>query len=85
MMKGKHTENALKDTIKRKEQEIIDIKKECAEQFKKIADFANKNDLGNKEAKIRRMAEIAKDNFNLLLDDLIDYKIIELPTTAKCK
>lgn len=84
---GKHTTDAIKirhleETIKLKDQELLDVKRECAEQFKKIALMRDDNDLGNEKAKIRKMAEIAKDNFNLLLNDLLDYedkKIIELP------
>lgn len=86
---GKHTADAIKirqleETIRLKERELFDVKRECAEQFKNIATMLDNNDLGNKDIKIKRMAEIAKDNFNLLLDDLLEYedkKIIELPNT----
>ena len=91
-MAGKHTSDGitikkLEERVKAQEQEILDIKRECAEQFKKIYEMSTSNTLGNEHVKIKRMAEISKDNFNILLDDLMDYttdekgKIIELPNT----
>lgn len=86
---GKHTEVGqhiaqLKDTIIRKDKEIYEVKKECANAFKEIYELSKGNSFDNDRAIKNKMGEIAKDNFNLLLDDLIDYvhenKIIELPT-----
>ncbi len=94
-MLGKHTKEALtikqlEETIKLKDKEIKDIKTECADNFKKIRDLCFINDYGNSKSKTNRIYEIASDNFNLLLNDLLDYdnemktsKIIELPTTCK--
>ena len=88
---GKHTEVGqqiakLEDTIRRKDREIYEVKQECASAFKEIYELSKANSLNNDGTIKNRMGEIAKDNFNLLLDDLIDYKyeqnnkIIELPT-----
>lgn len=86
---GKHTEvgqkiEQLENIIKRKDREIYEIKYECANTFKQIYDLSKGNSFDNDRAIKNKMGEIAKDNFNLLLDDLIDYdhenKIIELPT-----
>lgn len=96
---GKHSEEAIKikeleDVIKRKDKEIKDIKTECAEQFKKIKDicFSNEyNGFNDKNAKLRKIYEIASDNFSeLVLDMVIDNtkekgKIIELSSTSKMK
>lgn len=91
-MLGKHTESGqkiaqLEDVIKRKDREIYEVKQECANAFKQIYELSKGNSFDNDRAIKNRMGEIAKDNFNLLLDDLIDYKneqnnkIIELPNT----
>lgn len=86
---GKHTETGqkieqLENIIKRKDREIYEVKQECANEFKQIFELSKINDYGNIRKIMNRMGEIAKDNFNLLLNDLIDYehdsKIIELPT-----
>lgn len=86
---GKHTEVGqhivqLEDTIRRKNREIYEVKQECASAFKEIYELSKGNSFDNDRAIKNKMGEIAKDNFNLLLDDLIDYdhesKIIELPT-----
>lgn len=90
-MLGKHTEIGqqiakLEDTIRRKDREIYEVKEECANAFKQIYDLSKINGYGETRIIMNKMGEIAKDNFNLLLDDLIDYKydqnnkIIELPT-----
>lgn len=87
---GKHTEagqkiEQLEDIIKRKDREIYEVKQECANTFKQIYDLSKINDYGQARRIMDKMGEIAKDNFNLLLDDLIDYdhenKTIELPTS----
>lgn len=94
-MLGKHSEEAqrikqLEETIKLKDNEIKDIKQECTEQFKRIKDicFANEYDgLNNKDAKLKKIYEIASDNFSTLVKDLVisdtkeTAKIIELPNT----
>lgn len=86
---GKHTEVGqyiaqLEDTVRRKDREIYEVKQECANAFKEIYELSKGNSFDNDRAIKNKMGEIAKDNFNLLLDDLIDYdhenKIIELPT-----
>lgn len=88
---GKHTESGqkiaqLEDVIKRKDREIYEVKQECANAFKQIYELSKGNSFDNDRAIKNKMGEMAKDNFNLLLDDLIDYKyeqsnkIIELPT-----
>lgn len=88
---GKHTEigqkvSKLEDTIRRKDREIYEVKQECASAFKEIYELSKGNSFDNDRAIKNKMGEIAKDNFNILLDDLIDYKyeqnnkIIELPT-----
>lgn len=96
-MPGKHTEEAqeikrLKRLIDLRDKEIIDIKRECADQFKKIKDLCFSNEYGglnDKNAKLRKIYEIAADNFSALVKDLIisnteeTPKIIELPTNRK--
>ena len=99
-MPGKHSKEiieikALKEIIERKDKEIKDIKTECAEQFKRIKDLCFINDYGDKYAKLRKIHEIASDNFSVLVKDIIIAeqpeqqeqqemaKIIELPTTRK--
>lgn len=96
MKLGKHTELGqkmakLEDTIRRKDQEIIDVKQECADAFKQIYDLSKINDYSQIRTIMSKMGEIAKDNFNLLLNDLLDYKyerdnkIIELPRNRQIK
>lgn len=97
-MMGKHTEEAqkikqLKETIAAKDKEIKDIKTECADQFKKIKDLCFINDYGDKNMKLRKIHEIASDNFSALVRDIIinetnedeKAKIIELPNTRKSR
>lgn len=92
MKLGKHTEMGqeiakLEDTIRRKDREIYDVKQECASAFKQIHELSESNSYGETRTIINKMGEIARDNFNILLNDLIDYKyernnkIIELPNT----
>ena len=94
MIFGKHTEEGqamqnLQNTIKLKEKEIKDIKVECAEQFKNIKDLCFINDYGDKYLSLKKIYEIASDNFSALIKDLAideqkeNAKIIELPNTAK--
>ena len=79
----------LNMVILRKDKEIEDIKTECAEQFKRIKDLRFINDYGDKYAKLRKIHEIASDNFSALVKDMIiakndeekTAKIIKLPTT----
>lgn len=94
---GKHTSEAIKinqleETIKIKDKEIKDIKTECAEQFKKIKDICFCNDYNGRLDKLRKIHEIASDNFSALILDIVIYddaeekvKIIELPSTRKSK
>lgn len=96
MIFGKHTEEGqaiqnLQSTIKLKEKEIKDIKVECAEQFKNIKDLCFINDYGDKYLSLRKIYEIASDNFSALVKDLAideqkeNAKIIELPTTVQSR
>lgn len=96
-MPGKHTEEAqeikrLKRLVDLRDKEIIDIKRECADQFKKIKDLCFSNEYGglnDKNAKLRKIHEIAADNFSVIIQDLVISderdiaKIIELPTNRK--
>lgn len=88
---GKHSKEAieikkLEDKVKRKDREIKDIKLECAEQFKKIKDLCFSNTYNEKFDKLKKIYEIANENFSVLLKDLIiaenskSNKKIELPT-----
>lgn len=87
---GKHSKESinikLEETIKRKDKEIKDIKTECAEQFKRIKDICFSNTYNEKFDKLKKIHEIADENFLALLKDLIiadnskSNKIIELPT-----
>ena len=100
MVIGKHSEAALKikqlenelyekeSIISRKDKEIKDIKQECAEQFEKIKNLCYINDYGDKYAKLRKIFEIASDNFSALVKDIVidqdeKGKIIELSTAGK--
>lgn len=81
----------LEDIIKRKDREIKVIKTECANEFKRISDLCFCNEYGgilNKNKKLEKIHEIAKDNFSALVTDLVieketvqKAKIIELTTT----
>lgn len=96
-MPGKHTEEAqeikrLKRLVDLRDKEITDIKRECADQFKKIRDLCFANEYGgknDKSAKLRKIYEIAADNFSAIIQDLVISderdiaKIIELPTNRK--
>lgn len=62
----------LEKELKEKDQEIKNIKLDCAEQFSKISKLKNVNDLGNKDVKIRKMAEVAKENRDVLLKSLLN-------------
>ena len=96
MIFGKHTEEGqaiqeLQNTINLKEKEIKDIKVECAEQFKNIKDLCFINNYGNKYLSLKKIHEIASDNFSALVKDLAiddkkeNAKIIELPTTVQSR
>ena len=96
MIFGKHTEEGqaiqkLQNTINLKEKEIKDIKVECAEQFKNIKDLCFINDYGDKYLSLKKIHEIASDNFSALVKDLAideqkeNAKIIELPTTVQSR
>lgn len=94
-MPGKHSNEALE--IKRL-QELIDrkdkeIKTECADQFKKIKDLCFINEYNDRNSKLRKIHEIASDNFSALVRDIFINetdedeiaKIIELPNTRKSR
>lgn len=91
--KGKHSyldyNEELEQVIALKNQEIHDIKMGCAEEFKRIRNLCFCNDYNgqfNDSEKIKKIYEIAEDNFSALLTDLAieeeigtETKIIELP------
>ena len=69
----------LQRLVKLKNREILDIKKECIEQFKKIKKtcFENEyNGLNDKGKKKKKIEEIAEFNISALEKDIK----IELPT-----
>ena len=93
-MLGKHSKEALEikalhELLARRDKEIKDIKTECAEQFKQIKDLCFINNYSEKYMNLRKIFEIATDNFSALVKDLAitedkkGAKIIELPTTRK--
>lgn len=68
-MPGKHSREAvenkkLQEIIARRDKEIKDIKTECAEQFKMIKDLCFINEYNNKNIKLKKIYEIASDNFS---------------------
>lgn len=86
--KLKEEKRLLEEIVNRKDQEIKDIKTECAEQFKNIKDLCFINNYGDKYLSLRKIHEIASDNFSALVKDIVidsaeENKIIELPTTRK--
>lgn len=98
MMPGKHSKEALEikrleELVELRNKEIKDIKVYCADQFKKIKDLCFINEYGDRNMKLRKIHEIASDNFSQLVRDIaIDEtdedqkaKIIELPNTRKSK
>ena len=90
-MFGKHasedyTNRQLRKVIERRNREIEDIKTECANEFKKIAElcFCNTYDeMLNEHKKLSVIEEIAQFNYlalstDLVLDKELKAKIIEL-------
>lgn len=95
-MPGKHSREAvenkkLQEIIARRDKEIKDIKTECAEQFKMIKDLCFINKYNNKNIKLKKIYEIASNNFSALVKDIVinetdeTAKIIELPNTDQSK
>lgn len=93
-MPGKHSKEGqeirrLEELVTLREREIKEIKSECAEQFKRIKDLCFINEYNDKYLKLKKIHEIASDNFSALVKDLViseekeQAKIIELPTTRK--
>ena len=96
-MLGKHTKEGqeikrLQELVHLRDKEITDIKRECADQFKKIKDLCFSNEYGglnDKNTKLRKIQEIATDNFSALVKDMVISdteditKTIELPTNRK--
>lgn len=92
---GKHTAEAqkireLEEDVRLRDREILEIKTECAEQFKAIKDLCFINEYNDKYSKLKKIYEIASDNFSALVKDIVisegkeekqQCKIIELPTT----
>lgn len=90
---GKHTNEAIKikeleNVIALRDKEIQDIKTECAEQFEKIKNLCFINNYTDKFANIKKIFEIATDNFKALVVDVDitndeeNAKIIELAQTS---
>lgn len=78
----------LKNVILLRDREIKDIKFECAKEFEKIKNVCFSNEYNGKYDKLRKINEIAKDNFLALVNDLVileEGKIIELPNTNQSK
>jgi len=97
-MPGKHSKEALEikrleELVELRDKEIKDIKVYCADQFKKIKDLCFINEYGDRNMKLRKIHEIASDNFSQLVTDIVinetdedqKAKIIELPNTRKSK
>jgi hypothetical protein len=98
-MPGKHSQELLeikklKELVELRNKEIKDIKVECATQFEKIKNLCFINDYNDKYLKLRKIHEIASDNFSALVKDIVisetdeetpkgNAKIIELPNTRK--
>ena len=83
-MAGKHLADSqeidrLQKLLKLKDREILDIKKECATQFKEIKKICFENEYGglnDKTNKLKKIETIAIFNISALEDDIK----IELPT-----
>lgn len=97
-MPGKHSKEALEikrleELVELRDKEIKDIKVYCADQFKMIKDLCFINEYGDRNMKLRKIHEIASDNFSQLVRDMVidetdedkKAKIIELPNTRKSK
>lgn len=93
-MSGKHSKEALeikrlKELVELRDKEIKDIKVYCADQFEKIKNLCFINEYGDRNMKLRKIHEIASDNFSQLVRDIVidetdegqKAKIIKLPTT----
>lgn len=89
-MTGKHSKEGLEikrlqELVELRDREIKNIKIECADQFKKIKDLCFINDYNDRSLKLRKIHEIASDNFSTLVKDIVisetEGKIIELPYT----
>ncbi len=97
-MPGKHSKEALEikrleELVELRDKEIKDIKVYCADQFEKIKNLCFINEYGDRNIKLRKIYEIASDNFSQLVRDIVidetdedqKAKIIELPNTRKSK
>lgn len=86
-MAGKHYAESqeierLQRLVQLKDREILDIKVECATQFKEIKKICFENEYGglnDKAKKIKKIEDIAQFNISALEDDIK----IELPTNRK--
>lgn len=93
MIKGKHTEEALKikeleETIKLRDKEIKDIKFSLADVLLQIRTLNESNSYGDPSIKRRKISELCTDTrYELLIDEIDELykkdkaKIIKLPTT----
>jgi len=80
----------LEEIINRKEEEILDIKEACAEEFEKIKRLCYCNNYNGQFNSRDKIYEIANDNFVALAVDVLiskeegdESKIIELSNTRK--
>lgn len=95
MMKGKHTDEALKikqleETIKAKDKEIKDVKYSVAEILLQIRNLNESNDYNDPSVRKRKISEICTNTrYQLLIDEIDEFyekqKIIELPNTDQSK
>ena len=72
----------LEDTINRKDLEIDECKIEFCNVLQKIIAISNQQRLGNAEAIIRKIREVAEQNLKEITDDMYINEN-ELPETAK--
>lgn len=87
-MIGKHTKEGLeikeqKETIKRKDREIRDVKLSIADVLEEIRKINESNNYSDESVKRRKISELCRDTiYELRIDEFIDKKdkIIELPT-----
>ena len=73
----------LEDIINRKDLEIDECKTEFCNVLQEIIARSNQQRLGNAEAVLRKIHEIAKQNLKIITDDMYIQNENELPETAK--
>jgi len=81
--------NMLELQIKHKDNEIKDCKQQVLEILKQIIDIGEANNYSNSKVAVRKMKEVAEDNYKRIAVELYDLDLpdqknkIELPTTGK--